>query len=292
MKPQFEQVTVKPGESWTLLWRELPELPFLWHYHPEFELTLTLNARGQRYVGDSLEAFESGDLVLVGPNQPHTWAASERMDESRPMLAIVVWFTGDWLSRLVHGWPELALLDSLASNAGRGLHFSATTVKQVQPLMESLHDLDPTQRFPVLLQVLTCLARDVNVTPLATHAFAPSTDKVQDRMSRVLNRIHENAVEAPSIERLAEEAALSVGAFHRFFKRHTGLTVLDYVAQLRIGIACQLLIATDRPIRIVAAEAGYANAAHFNRQFLERKRMTPREFRSNYRSNPGRAAVA
>ena len=43
MKPQFEQVTVPVGESWSLLWRELPELPFLWHYHPEFELTLTLN---------------------------------------------------------------------------------------------------------------------------------------------------------------------------------------------------------------------------------------------------------
>ena len=70
MKPQFEQVTVPVGESWSLLWRELPELPFLWHYHPEFELTLTLNAQGQRYVGDSLEDFSAGDLVLTGPTQP------------------------------------------------------------------------------------------------------------------------------------------------------------------------------------------------------------------------------
>lgn len=105
------------------------------------------------------------------------------------------------------------------------------------------------------------------MTPLATHAFEPSTDKVQDRMSRALNLIHENTTEPPSVERLAEEAALSVGAFHRLFKRHTGQTVLDYIAQLRIGIACQLLIATERPIKLIAVEAGYNNAAHFNRQF-------------------------
>ena len=287
MKPQFEQVTVAPGESWTLLWRELPELPFLWHYHPEFELTLTLNAHGQRYVGDSLENFEPGDLVLVGPNQPHTWAAAQRPDASRPMLAIVVWFTADWLGRLLESWPELAMLSKLAEDAGRGLHFSRDVGARVQPLMLSLRDLDPAQRLPVVLQILTSLSRDATVKPLATHAFSPAGDKVQDRMSNVLNLLHEHAIETPSIQQLANAAALSVGAFHRFFKRHTGMTVLDYVAQLRIGAACQLLIAGDQPIRLVAAEAGYANLAHFNRQFLERKKMTPRQFRASYRTRPG-----
>ena len=287
MKPQFEQVTVAPGESWTLLWRELPELPFLWHYHPEFELTLTLNAHGQRYVGDSLEDFEPGDLVLVGPNQPHTWAAAQRPDESQPMLAIVVWFTAEWLGRLVENWPELATLSNLAAGAGRGLHFSPAAVARAQPLMLSLRELDPAQRLPLLLQILTLLSRDGAVKTLATHAFSPAGDKVQDRMSKVLNLLHEHAIDTPSIEQLADAAALSVGAFHRFFKRHTGMTVLDYVTQLRIGIACQLLITGDQPIKLVAAEAGYSNAGHFNRQFLERKKMTPRQFRASYRTRPG-----
>ena len=121
----FAQIPLVEWTSWTLLWRELPELPFLWHFHPEFELTLTLNARGQRYVGDSLEDFDSGDLVLLGPNQPHTWAASERHDRNAPMLAIVVWFTSVWLDRLVDGWPELAGLRRLSEEAGRGSIFRA-----------------------------------------------------------------------------------------------------------------------------------------------------------------------
>lgn len=65
------------------------------------------------------------------------------------------------------------------------------------------------------------------------------------------------------------------------------MTVLDYVAQLRIGLACQLLISTDRPVRIVAIEAGYQNLAHFNRQFLKLKKMTPSDFRRSYRANAG-----
>lgn len=291
MKPQFEQVTVAPGESWTLLWRELPELPFLWHYHPEFELTLTLNAHGQRYVGDSLENFEPGDLVLVGPNQPHTWAAAQRPDESEPMLAVVVWFTAEWFGRLIESWPELATLSSLADGAGRGLHFSREVVAKVQPLMLALRDLDPAQRLPLVLQVLTLLSRDAAMKTLATHAFSPAGDKVQDRMSKVLNLLHANALQTPTIQHLADAAAMSVGAFHRFFKRHTGMTVLDYVGQLRIGIACQLLITGDQPIKVIAAEAGYSNAAHFNRQFLERKKMTPRQFRASYGTRAGATAL-
>jgi hypothetical protein len=46
MKPIFEKVTVPAGASWTLFHRRLPSFPFEWHYHPEYELTFTLNSLG------------------------------------------------------------------------------------------------------------------------------------------------------------------------------------------------------------------------------------------------------
>lgn len=282
MKPQFEQVTVPVGESWSLLWRELPELPFLWHYHPEFELTLTLNAQGQRYVGDSLEDFASGDLVLTGPNQPHTWSATERPDPSQPMLAVVMWFTSDWVQRAVGQWPELAGLQALVTQAGRGLKFSDTARAQVQPLILALQTQEPALRLPALLHILTLLAKDTAARPLATHAYTPAGDKVGHRIGKILARLHTQPADTVSAPALAKEVAMSVGAFHRFFKRHTGMTVLDYVAQLRIGQACQLLIATQLPVKVIASDVGYGTLAHFNRQFLQRKGMTPRAFRASY----------
>ncbi|KAF0812903.1 Bifunctional transcriptional activator/DNA repair enzyme AdaA [Andreprevotia sp. IGB-42] len=282
MRPQFEHVTVPGGASWALLWRELPVLPFEWHYHPEYELTFTVNARGQRYVGDHFADFDDGDLVLVGPNLPHTWSSNTPLDGSRPMLAVVVWFTRAWVDKLVDGMPELQPLRLLASHAAQGLAFSPAVAARVRPLLLSLNELSAARRIPVLLDALLQLSADSHAQTLAALAATPAQDSSRDRLARILERLHSHFAEPLSVAALAGHAALSVGAFHRFFKRHTGKTVLEYQAQLRIGHACQLLIQTAKPVGVIASEAGWNNLAHFNRQFLAAKGITPKAFRAQY----------
>ncbi|GGP20807.1 helix-turn-helix domain-containing protein [Silvimonas iriomotensis] len=284
MKPQREHVTVPDGASWALLWRELPNLPFEWHYHPEFELTLTVNAAGQRYIGDHLGDFADGDLVLVGPNLPHTWSAQCALDESRPVLAVVVWFSRDWVDRLVAGLPELAPIRRLADQAGRALQFSAAVTARVRPRLMQMDALDAARRLPLLLDILLELARDVGAQPLSAAAATLDSQASRDRLGKVLDLMHQRFAEPLTVEELAARVALSVGAFHRFFKRHTGKTVTAYLTQLRVGHACQLLIQSDKPIGMVAEAAGYRNLAHFNRQFLAAKGVTPRLFRQQYRA--------
>lgn len=282
MTPQFEQVTIPVGHSWGLLWREVEKLPFLWHYHPQFELTLTINARGQRYIGDHLADFGPGDLVLVGPNLPHTWSASERIDPAQPMLAVVVWFSLEWLEQLGAVFPELRALPQLGQRAGQGLHFTPQVAARCLPLMLRLQELAPAQRLPVLLDVLLLLAQDHAAARLAAHALTVA-DAQQGRMARVLDYMHAHFREEIPLGVLAGQAALSVGAFHRFFKRHVLTTPSTYLAQLRIGRACQQLIETEKSVAVIAAESGYRNLAHFNRQFKLAKAVAPRAFRRLYR---------
>jgi AraC-like DNA-binding protein len=56
----------------------------------------------------------------------------------------------------------------------------------------------------------------------------------------------------------------------------------DYLGRLRIGRACMWLVETDRPISVIATDAGFSNLSNFNRRFRAARQMTPKEFRGHY----------
>jgi len=285
MRPLFEKVTIPPGASWALLDRQLDDgIPFQWHYHPEFELTLTLNSRGQRYIGDSIATYDDGDLVLLGPNLPHTWNSAEKIDRHRPHHALVMWFTEAWGANVTGSLAEMAHVAPLLARAARGVVFSREAAAEARPVIESIPARDPADRLLRLMEILALLATDTAAVaiagPTAARRKVDSPDR--DRIERVLDHIHGNYRVPITVAALSDVAALSVSGFHRLFRRHTRLTVTEYVADLRIGQACALLVNSSKPVAHIADEVGYANLANFNRRFRALKRMTPREFRRSF----------
>ncbi|MFY8032252.1 MAG: helix-turn-helix domain-containing protein [Devosia sp.] len=282
MRPLLEKVRPPEGASWAWLDRRLDDaIPFQWHHHPEYELTLTLNSRGQRFVGDAIGDYGDGDLVLVGPNLPHTWASRDRIDPAAPHRALVMWFHPDWAAPLVGLLAELRPVGDLLDRARRGLQFSPEAADTVRPLIEAIFERPAADRLSGLIDVLRQLAL-APATPLSSPRLVQAPSGSRTRIDRVLDHIHIHYAEGISIPDLAEIAALSPSGLHRLFRRHTHQTITDYVMRLRIGEACALLSGTGRPIAHIAEEVGYDSLANFNRQFKALKAMTPRRYRARF----------
>src|ERR1700692_3536658 len=175
MRPLFEKVTVPEGASWSLLHRRLDDgIPFFWHYHPEFELTLTLNSRGQRYIGDSIEAYDDGDLVLLGPNLPHTWCSAERIDRRRPHIALVMWFTEAWAGGVTAALAEMRSVAPMLARAGRGISFSREASAAARPIVEAIPGRAPADRLLRLMEVLSLIAADSGYRLIACPTSDPA----------------------------------------------------------------------------------------------------------------------
>lgn len=285
MEPWFEAVTVPPDRSWLLFDRRLPEFPFNWHYHPEFELTLTLNSTGMRFVGDSVESYGDGDLVLLGPNLPHAWQSQALIETPGVHRAVVCWFTRDWIEGLIALTPELAAIKSLLHESGHGVRFGEGALKKVRERLATLYETAPEQQMLALLSVLVDLARSSDRWPLSTGEVTVSTvPRDRARMQRVLNYVHAHYTGAVSIQPLSEIAHLSESQLQRLFKRSTRMTISQYVGQLRVGAACRLLAQTDLPLAQIAESVGFSDAAHFSRQFRAARGMTPGDYRRQFRS--------
>ncbi|NVD38290.1 AraC family transcriptional regulator [Ensifer sp. HO-A22] len=287
MKAVLQKIVRPTDASSVMLDRRLDDcIPFQWHHHPEFELTLTLNSRGQRFVGDHIGTYDDGDLVLVGSNLPHTWLSSSKVDEVAPHVALVLWFHPEWVERMQDGFVELGPVRAMFDRSAPGLQFSQEVAHRIRPLFERLRTLAPEERLPDVLALLTILARDEHATRLSERVVAASGRAVdRGRLDRVLDHIHLSYAENPSIEELADIAALSLSGLHRLFLRHLDMPISQYLMRLRIGEACALLSGTEKSVAHVSEMVGYRSIANFNRQFKAQKGMTPRQFRQRFQAN-------
>ncbi len=283
MKPLLEHLPASPDASWSMLNRRLDDaIPFEWHHHPEFELTLTLNSRGQRFIGNHVAEYDHGDLVLIGPDLRHTWASREKLDETKPHVALVFWFRREWIDGLTGGSVELAPIRRLISDAGTALAFDPALGRRLSADFEALFLHPPTQRLFGLLTILARLAEERTRQPLSS-VIPQQHVGDRSRIDRVLVHIHKHYHAPLRMEELAEIAFLSVSGLHRLFQRHTQMSVSEYVIALRIGESCSRLSGTNQPIQHIAAEVGYASLANFNRQFRRLRGMSPREYRNSFR---------
>jgi AraC-like DNA-binding protein len=284
MKLYLEHIAASKDGSWTLFDRRLSAIPFEWHYNSEYELTLTLNSRGQRFVGDSVASYEDGDLVLIGPQVPHTWCSSGDCGSGPTHQALVLWFSEAFVRSLVLPHVELRPIQALLEKSTRAIEFSEGVRAKARPLICAMLSQTAEDRLPALLQLLLLLSRDAKARPLTSAPSDAMPNAAEERIGRVVTHLHQHYREQNAVDRLSGIAALSRSSLHRLFKQQTRMTMTDYVTRLRIGNACALLINTDKPISLIADQVGYQNLANFNRQFKKTKGRTPRQFRSAFNS--------
>ena len=269
MKPAYEHVEFGEDCSLRVYHRRLPRIPFEWHHHPEYELTLTMNSHGKRYIGDSVNEYEAEDLVLVPPDLPHTWASNRSIDPSSPQVAIVIWFDGDWARRMADCCPEYEPLRKLLRRAACGLAFEPPAGKSMHGRLEQLLSSGSRERLSAALDILCTLA-DAPGQPLASpSAFNQSgagpSGHEPERINRVLSMIDARFAEPLRLSELCAAANLSERTLTRYFVQHIGESVGRYITRVRIGHACRMLAGTSLPVAVIAARSGFANVANFNR---------------------------
>ena len=100
-------------------------------------------------------------------------------------------------------------------------------------------------------------------------------DTALERINRVVRRIREEFSRPLRMEDLAEDASMSLSAFHRHFKAVTALSPLQYQKQVRLLRARSLLLAAGYNVTSVAYEVGYESSTQFSREYARAFGLPP-----------------
>lgn len=239
------------------------------HYHSDYEINLVMDTYGTRTVGDSEEEFNTLDLIMIGPNIPHAWKG-EVVEGNH---VVTIQFSDKLLNFPILGKRLFSSIKQLLIESQHGISFS----EQIQLLMkDKILKLTKMQGFHTVLEFFSILYelsiadRRILVSNQYDTKDTVRTSKSR-RIAKVCEYIDKNIEEPIRLGDVAQLVSMSESAFSHFFKKKTNCTFIDYVTNLRIARACQLLSETTYTVAEICYTCGFNNLSNFIRIFKKRR---------------------
>ena len=128
-----------------------------------------------------------------------------------------------------------------------------------------------------------CLIEVLRAAEAQTDGSLPWLSAMDDpRISKVVDTILDRPEENYTVESLANIAAMSRATFARHFEKCFDRTPMDYLRDVRLRRAAQLLQVSSIAVDGVAARVGYSSRSHFSKAFSEQYGASPAEFRKQH----------
>ncbi len=278
MKVEFEIIHPDEGSSFRLLHQKVDAEYYTWsyHYHPEYEIVCVPFGRGTRHVGNHFCNYENGDLVLIGPNLPHSGFGLNAYSLHEE---VVVQIKEDVFTNSFLSLPEMSAINRLLEKAKCGMHFSGHTKEKLTKKLLCLSKLSPFERFVELACILEMMANSEEYELLNPEIMLPAAMKKNSiRLQNIFTYVEQHFQEEIDIQKVASLANLSVPSFCTYFKKIMKVTFTDFLNQYRIQRSC-ILLQQDKTIAETCFECGFNNVTYFNKVFKKFLNITPSEFK-------------
>jgi len=283
MKPLLIDLDYTLTDTFMVKEIDVPYFQNTHHFHKDYEIVYVKESSGKRIVGDHVEGFGSGDLVLVGPNLPHAWFNDREYYEAGKNLrarSAVIYLRKTWLENEVMRLPQTAKLKKLLENAYRGVKFTGSSRQRIGQIASGIYHEDGLHKTACLFAILSEMSETREYQLLTGPDYANTHKEAETaRLNQVYEYVMKNFSTHTSLEQAADVANMTANAFSRYFKSQTRKNFSHFVNEIRIGHACRLLQKKDLSVAQVCYESGYQSITNFNKFFRRITGKSPLQYR-------------
>lgn len=229
--------------------------------------------------------WKSEGFVVVGESTDGSEAVKKIIELQPDLVFVDVRMPGIGgleVLRIVHeSYPNI----NFAMVSGHNEFVYAQEAMRLGALDYCLKPFSRTEIHRVLRRVKEIVATRNNGTSKAENENKPVVNTRNETLKKILAYIHENYTKNLTIEQIAKSYSLNQNYISQLFKRETGKTFTEYIMELRIRYANELLRSTNLPISEIAELSGYPDYFYFARVYKKVTGITPSQFRQ--KSNMG-----
>ena len=255
---------------------------FMWHWHPEIEITYVQKGTMCYKVNHMVYHLKEGDIVFNNSGALH----SGTMENQKDCAYIPVTFD----SRLMYGFFQSTVNSKYVDPVIQDSMLPAICIDQSEPWHKPFReyllriiDLDEKKPDFYELDITICLQSMWRL--LLEHiTYEPQASRENsleyDRIKKILSYIEENYQNKITLNDIAGHIHLCESECTRLFKRHMNTTLFAFLQEYRIERSLEFL-QDDQPVSAVADKAGFSDPNYYSKVFAKIKGCSPREYRNH-----------
>lgn len=255
---------------------------FMWHWHPEIEITYVQKGTMCYKVNHMVYHLKEGDIVFNNSGALH----SGTMENQKDCAYIPVTFD----SRLIYGFFQSTVNSKYVDPVIQDSMLPAICIDQSEPWHKPFReyllriiDLDEKKPNFYELDITICLQSMWRL--LLEHiTYEPQASRENsleyDRIKKILSYIEENYQNKITLNDIAGHIHLCESECTRLFKRHMNTTLFAFLQEYRIERSLEFL-QDDQPVSAVADKAGFSDPNYYSKVFAKIKGCSPREYRNH-----------
>ncbi len=278
---------VKIGNSIHLQEDRLPYFYPHLHRHKEVQITWVINGDGTLIVGNTMHYFQSGDLFVIGANQPHLFKSEPSFFDPKnrkKIHSLNIFFNPTGFISQLLAFPEMLSIKKFLGSSNIGMQASGKNAAKLAEHFLKISNASTGFRLAYFIELLQVMANFKHWQYLSAQSFATTiTDSEGLRMNEIYRYTMDHFTENVTLEQIASIACLTPQSFCRYFKKHTGKTYVHFLNEVRINEACKKFMENSYDsIGNVAYKCGFNSVVSFNRVFKKITTKTPKDFNKTY----------
>ncbi|MGT2926192.1 helix-turn-helix transcriptional regulator [Streptococcus cuniculipharyngis] len=253
----------------------------LFHWHQELEIQYVYEGSAQYHIDYDYFLSQAGDIILIRPNGMHSIHPLPQTSHVTDTFA----FDLDMVGASYVDQVSLHYLQPLQNSQYKFLSCIKPDMAGYQDLKDCLWQIfqlarEEGRHFELLLK--SKLQEFLYL--LFFHRYvirkqSKDSYRKNEQLRDLIDYINQHYASALSIGQLAEQMGYSKTHFMAIFKEQVGISCTDFIIQVRLNKASQLLLHSSESILNIAQQVGFNNLSNFNRQFKNYYHCTPRQYR-------------
>lgn len=254
------------------------------HKHNFFELVYIASGNGVQCINDNQFNYQPGHMFLITPDDCHSF----QIDTTTELVFIR--FNDIYVKSQLQNDPRqiewTKKLEYILHNAS---HQPGCILRNppdkilVKAMVESLLGEWTNKQLyhheiisQIVNTIITIVARNIGLT-----MPKKVTDNTGNTVVQILNYIQENIYDADKLkaEIIAGHFGIADGYLSRYFKKHTGESIQQYIINYKLKLVETRLSHSDMRINEIVYELGFTDESHLNRLFKKYKGLSPTAFR-------------